>query len=195
VKFDERASLPFVKASWFGILGLDWELLVLTDYVCNGKVHYRAELACWNVFGSYFDGMLNKTIDSLNCVTEFDFPYYNDCASSLLSGHLEQLAVACPNLQRLSLRGNSHCLMSLKGLRMIAHNCHDLLGLNLNLISIVAVEDQLQLWEILSDMKLTHLLMDACLFQPIIHDNSYKELLYSLFQKCSSLQALQFSNC
>jgi len=195
VKFGQTASLPFVKASWFGILGLDWDLLVLTDCVCDGEVYYRAEVACWNAFASYQDSMLNKTIDSLKCVTEFDFPYHNDCASSLLSGHLEQLAVACPNLQRLSLRGNSHCLMSLKGLRMIAHCCHDLSGLNLDLISIVAVENQLGLWEILSIMKLTHLLVDACLFQPIVYDDSYEENLYSLFQKFSSLQALQLSNC
>ena len=195
VNFGQTASLPFLKASWFGILGLDWDLLILTDCVCDGKVYYRAEVACWDAFSSYRDSMLNKTVNSLNSVTEFDCPYCNDSTSSLLSGHLEQLAVACPNLQRLSLQGNYCCLMSLKGLRMVAQCCRDLRGLNLALISIAAVENQLQLWEILSDMKLTHLLLEACLFHPFIYSNSYEERLCSLFEKCSSLQALQLDNC
>lgn len=193
VNFSQTASLPLVKASWFGILGLNWDLIVLTDCVYDEKVHCRAEIACWDVFGSYRNSMLNKAVSSLNCVTEFDCPYYNKSANSILSGHLEQLAVACPNLQRLSLRGNSDCLLNLKGLRTIGQCCHNLCGLNLMLISTAEVENQLKLWEIISDMKLTHLHLEASLFQPI--SNSYEERLCSLFYKCSNLQALQFDNC
>ena len=42
----------------------------------------------------------------LSCVTDFDL---SDC-KSLYSGHLEQLAIACPNLQRLNL---DHCYICL----------------------------------------------------------------------------------
>ena len=34
--------------------------------------------------------------------------------------HLEQLAIACPNLQQLNLKENVNCLKSLQGLRAIA---------------------------------------------------------------------------
>ena len=72
------------------------------------------------------------------------------------SKHLEQLAVTCPNLQRLDVRNNKSCLNNLQGLQTITSSCHNLQGLNLLGIPVSEVEDQTQLWEILSDMKLTH---------------------------------------
>ena len=43
--------------------------------------------------------MLNTSIDSLNFVMEFSF----GGADSVHQGHLEQLALACPNIQHLKL--------------------------------------------------------------------------------------------
>ena len=39
-------------------------------------------------------------------------------SDSLSSGHLEQLAIACPNLQRLNLQRCNHSLVCLKGLQL-----------------------------------------------------------------------------
>ena len=71
---------------------------------------------------------------------------------------------------------------------MITQYCTSLCGLNLSYISVKKVEDQVVLWEILSDMKLTHLAVEVCIFQPLIGNGEY---LVSLFEKCSSLHGLQ----
>jgi len=186
LEFGQQGDFPFVKASSFGILGLDWDLLVLTDHTCNGKTLHKAEIApadCF-VMNSVRDDMLNKDVSTLSFVTEFDCGY----SESLYSGHLEQLAIACPNLQRLNLANNCECLSNLQGLQMIAQHCTKLCGLNLMHISVKEVEDQVVLWEILSSMKLTHLLVEACIFQPLLGN---KESLCRLFNQCSSLCALE----
>ena len=72
---------------------------------------------------------------SLNCVVDFDL---SGCGC-LLSGHLEQVTIACPNLRRLGLQSNSRCLTRLRGLQSIASYCNNLQGLNL--IGISQVED------------------------------------------------------
>ena len=186
LEFGQQVALPFVRASSFGILGLNWDLLVLTNCICNDKTFYKAKMASsdCSVFKSVRDDMLNKNINTLNFVTEFDFEH----CETLRSGHLEQLAIACPNLQRLNLAGNEECLSNLQGLQMIAQYCSSLCGLNLNYITVKKVEDQLLLWEILSDMKLTHLAVEVCIFQPLIGNREY---LVGSFKKCSSLYALQ----
>ena len=40
-----------------------------------------------------------------------------------------QMAIECPNLQRLNLIGHNECLRNLKGLRMISQCCSDMRGL------------------------------------------------------------------
>jgi len=162
-----------------------WDLLVITDTICNGIKLYQAKIApaeC-GAFQSVCDDMLNKTSNSLNFVAEFDLKR----CRSLHSGHLEQLAFACPNLQRLNVESNSKCLSSLQGLQTISQNCAKLCGLNLMCISVDLVEDQLKLWEILSSMRLTHLAIEACIFQPLIGN---EENLVRLFKKCTSLYGL-----
>ena len=47
-----------------------------------------------------------KLAGNFNCATHFDL---SSCYSLFL-GHLEQIAIACPNLQRLNLKNRSHCL-------------------------------------------------------------------------------------
>ena len=86
----------------------------------------------------------------------------------LYSKHLEQLAIMCPNLQRLDVHTNKFCLNNLTGLRAIAKSCHNLQGLNLLGIPVSEVENQTQLWEILSDMKSTHLAVELCVLLPSV---------------------------
>ena len=54
------------------------------------------------------------------------------------------------------------------------------------------VESQMQFWEILSEMKSTHLAVDLCVLLPCVEE---KNQLISLFQKCKSLQALKYMVC
>jgi len=180
--FDQTVILPFVKPSSFGIF-LDWDMVTLTDCICDGKVVCKANTGVYNFFQNV---VLNKVSDSLNCVTEFNFAY----SETLQSGNLEQVAVACPNLQRLNLESNYDCLRPLRGLRMIANCCHDLRGLSIKCISVLDIESQLGLWEIVSSMSLTDLVADVC----ILHSNSDDAQLIGFFQKCSTLQALQFES-
>ena len=112
------------------------------------------------------------------CVTHFDLVQ----CSSFCSGHLEQLAIACPNLQRLNLQDCYFCFDSLQGLQAIASHCHNLQGLNLlGILCVSKVEDQTRLWEILSNMKLTHLEVEYCVLRS---KAANKEKLICLHQKC-----------
>ena len=182
--FGQTTLLPFVKPSSFGIF-LDWDMAALTDCICDGKVVCKADTGVYNFFQNV---VLNNVVDNLYCVTEFNLAYMD----TLQSGNLEQVAIACPNLQRLNLQGNYDCLRPLRGLRMIANHCHDLCGLNVKCISVTDMESQLGLWEILSNMRLTHLVTDICVLRSN-SDEVYEQLI-SLFQKCSTLQALQFDS-
>jgi len=120
LEFGQLNHLPFVRASSFGILGLDWDLLVLTDCICEGKAFCKAKITFPHEM-TFRDTMINNNISNINFVTEFD------CGNfwSLHSGHLEQLAIACPNLERLNLASNFGCLSSLRGLKTIVLICAD----------------------------------------------------------------------
>ena len=65
---------------------------------------------------------LDTSITSLCFVTFFDASH----CSSLYSGHLEQLSIACPSLERLNLYGNSMCINTLQGLQSLAINWKNL---------------------------------------------------------------------
>ena len=171
--FGNNAMSPFVRAKDCGLPG---DLLVLTSTTYGSRVVFKATTS---------DNLQDKevpsysTINSLEFVTDFDISF----KESLLSEHLKQLAVTCPNLQRLSLLNNKHCLRSLEGIRAIASNYHNLQGLNLIGIPVTEVEDQTQLWKLLSDVKLTHLAVNMCVLLP--HEQ------HGLFQKYTNLQALE----
>jgi len=116
-----QVTTPFVKLSDFGILGLRFDEAVVNDFKCSGRTMYgvRTEIC---------KSRLTHNIQfDLKCVTHFDMIPFN----LLYSGHLEQLAIACPNLQRLSVRKNDRYLECLKGLQCIASKCHNLRGLYL----------------------------------------------------------------
>jgi len=181
LEFGQFAISPLVQASRYGILSLNVysDVLLLTSCIQYGKPIYKAAVTT-------FSGKMNGFVGNLNCVTEFSF----NMADSVHSGHLEQLALACPNLQRLDLKGCSDCLKSLRGLRMIAHCCKQLCGLNLKSIPIREVENCLELWEILGSTRLTHLYMEVCTFYPSDNAGTDKKL-DRLFKQFSCLQALQ----
>jgi len=128
--------------------------------------------------------------DSLDLVTEVDLTY----SEFLHPGHLEQLAITCPNLERLNIQYNVECLRNLQGLRMIASQCKKLRGLNMTCIPIANVQSQIELWRILADMKLTYLNIHVCFFHPVTKNSSYEEQIIELFQKCSDLKALQLDD-
>jgi len=188
--FGQTDILPFVKASNCGLVDLDADILVLVTGICNGKLQCKADTGLPTLHNYFYDRNLkivaNNSVSSLSCVIEFNLAY---CSEFVHSEHLEQLAVACPHLQRLNLQGCYDCLASLQGLRAIACLCPALCGLNLKGISQKNVV--VNLWEILSNMKLTHLVVDDC----VLHDAAHEEYLISLFQKCFHLQALQFCHC
>jgi len=178
LQFGKGATVPIFN---LGLVGLEKDFLLLS-HNCGNTTVYRARL--WKLSESITS---RSAVSSLNGITEFDFSSFN----SFQSNHLEQLAVVCPNLQRLNLRDHTECLNSLRGLQAIASNCHNLQGLNLLGIQVTEVENHMHLWEILSDMKLTHLSIELCVIIPFENDDRYKQNLIMLYQKFSHLQALQ----
>ena len=182
LQFGQGVMLPLLDASRFGGGGED--LLLMTGCSHGNRVAYKVKEWRRDI-NTIQSEQLNCGVSSLEFVTECDL---SSCAFD--SVHLEQLAVMCPNLQRLDLSENSHCLKSLQGLRAIANCCDNLQGLNLLGIKVTEVENHMQLWEILSNMKLTHLAIDFCVMMPSENDDKYKQNLIGLYQKCCCLQAL-----
>jgi len=183
LRFGQGATFPLFNLSKFGLLGLDGDCILLSGShgsVSEAATGYKA--SSWTHHQDFKKYVFN--VHSLNMITEFNFSTSN----SLFSVHLEQLAVLCPNLQRLNLRGHTNCLRSLQGLRTIADCCHNLQGLNLLEIKITDIENHIQLWEILSDMKLTHLAVELCI---IFVTFGFDDNLIKLYQKCLHLKALE----
>ena len=176
--FGQTVVLPFVQAKHCGIQGLDY--LQLTDCCRDSKIVYMAKALL-----DYFPQFYN-TVNNINCVTHFDVAQHN----RLLPNDLEQIAIACPNLQQLKINGCFQSLTSLHGLHAVASYCHNLQGLNMIGISVSAVEGQIQLWEILSKMTLTHLAVDYCIITPSVRDIVHTKNLVCLYQKCTRLLAL-----
>jgi len=193
VDFCQTAIVSYAEPSSFGII-LSWNffaVFIVTDCNHNGKKFSKMEPGLSNVLELSRNSnnvVLNDFIDHLNCITEANFSEFE----TVKYWHLERLAVACPNLQRLNLQNNFECLKNLKGLEKIASHCCDLRGLSFQYIPHHLVEDHLQFWKILSSMKLTHLFIDVCVFYPLtVNDPSYDKQLCGFFQKCACLQALQ----
>jgi len=118
---------PCVKLSNFNLFGLENDVAVMTNCQYGGRTVYMVKY-----LDQSFVNQLNfmqitmqvKRFSGISCATHFDFSY----CSTLHSGHLEQLATTCPNLQKLDLRYCDNCL---QGLQAIAGHCHNLQGLNL----------------------------------------------------------------
>ena len=185
-KFGPAATPPFVLLSSHGVVGLSHDTFYLSEHDHYGEVrhtmipcYHQDEVRCFN-----------NTVH-LSSVTSIDFFGVNDVYSS----HLEQLAIACPCLQRLSLRQNVSCLTSLRGLHAVVQTCKDLQGLNLSRISASYVENCLHLWELLSSLrKLNHLALSLCVMGSQGLDDADKQKLISMLKACTSLRALEICN-
>ena len=184
-QFGPAAKPPLIKLSNHGILGLNRDIFHLSDYDHYGKARL-------SVSPKYYDLDLVKDqhlnyISNFNSVSNVDFSSMN-----IYPDHLKQLAIACPNLERLNLRSARNTLQSLQGLRAIVDTCRNLQGLNLEEIP---VESCLLLWELLSSIKkLTHLAIDLCMLIHI-NNNHYnaadKDKLICMLGNCVSLKALE----
>jgi len=181
------STVPFLNASMYGLLGLDKDSLLLSDRIINNDCTLsKAMLTRGRV--NDLRGPLNTGIMNLEFLTHF-------CAVScytFLSGHLEQLAFACPNLLELNLMGNVDCLKRLQGLRAIATNCQRLEGLNVLFISSKDVENCVQLWEILVDMQLIYLAIESCCLQCSEGNDQTIQILH---QKCLKMKSLESYYC
>ena len=156
--------MPSVKASKYGILGLEDDILLLTEGSYCDKIVHKALLAIAGTIES--DEYIDTSVTNLASITQFDASY----CTSLYPGHLEQLSIACPNLQRLDLWGNSKCLSNLQGLRSLATNCKSLQELNLWGVDGIDCEYScLLLWEVLCTMRLIQLGIEAWMID--VHDN------------------------
>ena len=159
LQYGRTACLPLVKASKFGLLGIRDDLLLLTDCTYKSKTIHKVKLVSFPNRDSS-----NSSITDLTFVTYFDV---GATERHLYSGHLEQIALACPNLIWLNLRSNSHCLRTLQGLEVISRCCQRLQGLNLLYVPLKNIQSQTKLWDILSSMKLTQLAHGALHFEAI----------------------------
>ena len=189
-RFGPAATPPLIKLSDHGILGLDKDIFYLSDYDHYGKVKLSAS--------PKRTGLYAVKVEHLHCISNFDsVSNVNFFDVNIYPGHLEQLAIACPNLERLNLRNAQNCLQSLQGLHAIVDTCQNLQGLNLVGIPVSSVESYLLLWESLSSIKkLTYLAIDLCmLIQCSNCDNADKEKLIGMLGKCGSLKALEMMEC
>ena len=185
-RFGPAASPPFVKLSDHGVLGLKYDTFYLNDY---SEVRYTMT-PCYSSSYRVKEIPLSRVSD-LHSVSDIDFSDVD-----IYPGHLEQLAIACPNLQRLNLMENVKSLQCLEGLRAIVHTCRYLQGLNLVGISVASVESYLLLWELLSSVKkLTHLAIDLCMLIPDESQRNDKQRVIGLLSSCKSLLALEISSC
>ena len=184
IDFNDQVSIPM--STRLLLLKEISHFLVLVDGNNAGKVIHKASLLTYPfIVHHYHAEGPYSTISNLEFVTDFNVSF----GALFNSEHLEQLAVTCPNLQRLSLCGNKQSLGSLQGLRTIASSCQSLRGLNLSDIPVSKVESQIKLWEILSGMKLIHLAMESCAIFPFKPDDKLN--FVSLVRKCTSLQAIE----
>ena len=188
LQFGQLCALPLVQASKYGLLGLEEDILLLTNCIHSNKVLSKAAVVLRSQRNDIIqsDYYIND-IANLAFLTHFNA---TDC-HQLHSGHLEQLTIACPNLLELNLENNINCLKSLHGLGAVAAGCKKLQGLNVLYIPVKNVENQVQLWKILVEAKLTYLGIDWCTLFPHEVDEQVKETIVSLHQKCSDLIALE----
>ena len=114
--------LIIVKLSDHGILGLDKDIFYSSDYDHYGKA--RLSVSPKYNLDLVEDEHLHY-ISNFNSVSNVDFSGVN-----IYPDHLEQLAIACPNLERLNLSGAHNSLQSLQGLHAIVDTCQNLQGLN-----------------------------------------------------------------
>ena len=189
-EFGPSATPPLIKLTDHGILGLQYGIFHFTDYDHYGEVRHSmtAQRYCLNAVKEQNFNCINN----LCSVSNVDFSFID-----IYPGHLEQLAIACPNLERVNLMYATKCLQSLKGLHAIADRCKNLQGINLAGIPTSCVEGKLLLWELLSSVKkLTHLAMDVSMVTHIgNYDDVDQQKFISLLKGLDALKALEVVDC
>ena len=190
LEFGQNATYPIIKPSSFGLFGFGEDLMLLTNSTINGKVIHQLKRP---YIRSEEHSLITShlcNVTNLNFVTDFDASH-----CGLLSGHLEQLSIACPNLKRLDLKGNKSCLKSLRGLKSIVNQCHSLQGLYLNQVHVTGVQKCIKLWELLSEIKLLNrLTVQTCTMEPFgKNDTCAQHSFLKLVQKFVHLKYLKVS--
>ena len=187
VKLGEMAAPPLFRFSDHGIMGLKNNIFFISEYDHCGMVRHTITPS----FSFKYLSIINEKHFNSTCHSN-SFSCIDLSCATVCSNHLEQLAVACPNLQRLNLQGNVNCLEDMQGLHAVVSICQNLEGLNLVGISMSSVESCLAVWELLSSMKkLTHLAINLCILKPCNLDDGSKSRLISVIASCHSLQALE----
>ena len=95
VEFGHTATLPIVNAK---ICGFSGKVLVLTDSTVHNQVVYKALLRNFHLSIE-----VNSTFPHLELVTDSDASQFVAEFDVMSTNSLQQLAIACPNLQRLNL--------------------------------------------------------------------------------------------
>ena len=122
-QFGPAATPPLIKLSDHGILGLEYDIVYLSDYDHYGEVRHSTTPKYQDLYAVKEQHL--HCITNLYSVSNVDFSH-NISANNIYPGHLEQLAIACPNLQRLDLMNVERCLQSLQGLHAIVDLCQNL---------------------------------------------------------------------
>ena len=184
-QFGPAAKPPLIKLSDLGILGLDKDIFYLSEYS-----NYRLSVGPKYSLADLVKDEHLHYISNFNSVSNVNFSKVN-----IYPNHLKQLAIACPNLERLNLKNAQNSLQSLQGLRAIVDTCQNLQGLNLVGIPVSSMESYLLLWELLSSIKkLTYLGIDLSMLIHI-NNNCYnaddKDKLICMLGNCNGLKALE----
>ena len=174
----------FLNYTWYR-----WNYRVPTGHSACLKVYddfYKAPLNLFEIPPmfqlQYGKGTLPFGYVRSSNVTELDLGWGSD--------NFIQIAGIYPQLQRLNLQ---HSLCRLEDLQVIVACCCNLQGLNL---MGRWKEDIyfccLQLWEILSGIKLTHLSINTSFDEKLTDmDDVQEKQLVALFKQCTTLQALE----
>ena len=191
LEFGQNATYPIIKPSNFGLFGFGEDLMLLTNSTINGKVmHQLKKPYIRSEEHSLITSHMCCNVRTLNFVTDFDASH-----CGLLSDHLEQLSIACPNLEQLNLSGNTNCLESLKGLRSIVNQCHNLQTIKLYGVHVTEIQNYIELWELLSEIKmLNRLIVETCTMEPFgKNDTCAQHTFVKLVQKFVHLEYLQLT--
>ena len=183
-QYGEAVTCPFVHASIVGI----GKWLILTQHNDGNKTLYKAKMYPQSQY--WYDTIHDQGQDhflqlrnSIDNLTELD-----------LSGcnlDFTQVIVACPQLRRLNLQGNT--TLRVEDLQVIATCYCNLQGLNLKEIPITNGKLCMSVWETLSSIRLTHL-RSIDYLSPSRMDDVQEKRLVALFKQCRTLQALELAN-
>jgi len=188
LQYGQPVTLPFVQASNVGVT-VKW--LLLTDHDDYSKMVHKAKL-CINPSDAMYHIIHDNGLDNqLDChvsnLTELNL---SEC-----NFDFKQLVVVCPQLQRLNLWKNKS--LRLEDLQVVATCCPDLQGLNLGELYLYHADSKfcVEVWEILSTMKLIYLTVDTSFIRSgsqFRTDDTVKKQLVTLFKQFTTLQALEF---